>query len=177
MAKRYGDYTISILIGFIVALIIIFGIYISINKINTPTKTELTEDDFKILSADWNIYQTKFDTGLSAYAPDETKSKVDWDYYCSNYNSNWEWNKLANWHWTTQQKLDLTCKSYYDGILGNGLENTNGFILYNGTRYSGLGASLDYSENHEVKICCTSNFKSGEICDSITLPAKCSVQD
>ena len=172
MAKKNNN-TLYIIGGIII--VVLLTIIIMTNFPKAQIKEELTENDFKILSASWNTEGTKYDEEKETYVPDETKPKVDWEYYCNGCeeNPNWEWCKLSNWHYTTQQSEDLSCQHYYDGLLDSGLPEGHSYFLEKGIKYFGLGSSLSITENHEFMICCESNYKEGKVCSSITLPAKC----
>jgi len=155
------------------AVIIILILLVLSSDINKPSvKEELTSEDFEIISAGWNVYQTRYDQQQSTYVPDESLPKINWSYYCSGLGGD-GWEELSNWHFTTHQSENLLCVYYYDGIRDE-LHNDGSRSLFNtGVLYQGMGSSLDYKEDHELMICCTSDSKDGEVCDSINLPARC----
>lgn len=173
--KRSRDlgWLIGVGLGILVAIIILIIILFPKETISK----ELTDNDFKILSASWSTYGTKYDSIQQTYVPDELKL-INWTYYCDIKNLDC-WGdgkpcKLGNYQLTTQETEDLTCNSWYDGIKED-IGNATGYIFKNGT-IIGLGSKvggLDIRINHDIMICCTSNTKTGEICKSITLPAKC----
>ncbi len=162
--RKNKDWTIGILVGVILALVIILGVYLSLNK-TSSTSEELSDNDFKIISASWD-------------------NKYDWNFLCGRDVLE---KVSAGYNVFTQQNYNLTCSFF---INGEEKIDTHTFINEYGQEeqirtltlfeqskrnYEGM-YNLNYTRNNEIIICCSSfdpNIK-GEVCDSITLPAKCS---
>jgi hypothetical protein len=140
---------------------------------------KLTDDDFKILSASWDVYTDS--------------EEIDWQELCDSCRSykkyclpEWEESGyckakdiekylcyLNMWHLEVYATEMLKCNAKVDGILYN--ETT---IIFKGQRTTRVpwGERLDFRKDHEIIICCESdeiNGKIGEICKSIVLPHKC----
>lgn len=147
MAKKQNK-TIWILVGVIVALVIILGIYISITKTNISIENPLKENDFKILSASWN-------------------QDNSWNAICENSPSD---SKNIMYSLATQQNYDLNCKF---SINGDGKDDV--WIFEEGDNILNEGLhNIPIFQDNLITICCSSDKREGEVCDSITLPAKCS---
>ncbi|MEK6898395.1 MAG: hypothetical protein AABX28_03505 [Nanoarchaeota archaeon] len=177
MAKEHKDYTIGILIGVIVAIVIIFGVYISINKTNTSTKTELTGEDFKILSVKWNDYSTEYDSSTEHY--EYTTQRLDWNLICSPSNLESIRDTLGTVDYTlvTQQNEDLVCRFIVNGEEQEKNTSSGGWVFEKGTKSIKMGLNGLFPDiDNNLIICCRDYWEENknEICKPITLPTKCS---
>ncbi len=183
MTKKY-DYTIKILLGIIVVLIVLFGIYISTNK------TDSSDKDFKILSIEWNDNTTEYNSLTEEI--EYTNQKIDWDNLCS------LGEETSHYSIQTEQTGIFGCEyaingitQYYENYLGETQKELFSFEEDGISTAKGVFQSMSPNIDNEFKLCCDKYVKvmegnpygdsgyevekTGErICDSIILPAKCS---
>ena len=150
------------------AIIIILFISLIAFLDRPKPKEKITDEDFKILSASWNNYQV-MNNKISDF-------KIDWEGLCSGkYGGD---SLSVSYNIVTNQKEEsLSCyfiingeeKKEYDKDVGRTF-----WSFENKTKSHLEGVyNLDYKEDNQITICCTSLFKEGEVCKSITLKAKC----
>lgn len=175
----------TILLVIIILILLVLFTTILLYKNSKPlTKEQLTDEDFKIISASWNNYQAEYDSLKKVYVPNEWRP-VNWTGICAPdsdcfYSSSDGRCELLNYQITTQQSKDLICSYQYDGVEEeknvSGLESA-GWLFEKGVKTQGLGMkSLDIKQSHEIMICCTSLDSpsvDNKICKSTTLAPKC----
>ena len=119
------------------------------NKVGVNNKDPglLTENDFEILSVSWN-QDSSWDT-ICELSPTDSENIM--------YSLN------------TKQNSDLECEFT---INGNKKDST--WIFEKGTKFIDEGLhNVPIFKNNVITICCSSYGNEGEICDTVTLPAKC----
>lgn len=191
-----------IVIGAVVLVAII--VLIIANFSNKKVELEpLTENDFKILSASWDLYEWDYDSGKLVF--DESKP-IDWNIQC-NYcktgkitlnGKEYDYSHFSerercfrgNHHLTVQASQNLLFTGSVDnfgkeeltfaGRSLSGLEPGVQDIQIQISTGEELLSAIDIRKNHELVICALhpsehkENTNADEfICDSITLQAKC----
>lgn len=171
MVKKLNNTKFMLLGGVIIGVLIILTI-ISVNSNKNERVIEnLSEDDFKIISASWDTSEAIWDAVQEAYVQSNI-IPINWNYRCNNNCSNGKC-IFSDYQITTQQSEDLNCNTWFDNTkydLGN---NVTGYYFKKGITSSAMWNGFDITKNHQIKICCTSFFKEGEVCQSINLLTKC----
>lgn len=158
----------NLMIGIIIVIaVVILFFYISSNK---GVEQQLTDNDFKIISASWDNFQKEYDETKKRFV--STSEEIDWDFLCSNEPFE---TKSVSYTLITQQAYDLSCYYIINGEVKREYYKGNEISkVFEKDRIDYGGSyNLNYKQNNEMGICCSLSFKEGEVCKSITLPAKC----
>ncbi|MFH1608267.1 MAG: hypothetical protein ABIA78_03980 [archaeon] len=152
MAKKENN--IKYIIGGVIIAILLIAIIVVYSS-KPEEKEKLTEEDFKILDIYWD-------------------DSIYWDKLCAGDFGDFQ---TAGYKILTfQNEEELLCNlfinekdfAHYDQNLGK----TYSLFERDEPLHKGYD-NIDASKNNIFKICCTSNIKDGEICDSVALPTKC----
>jgi len=175
MAKKENN-TKYILGGVVIVILLIAIIVVYSSK--PQEKEKLTEEDFKIINANWDTYRMKYSDGEGLIV-DTPKIEYDWNLICGCSEKPCT---TSAWHITTQSSEELVCENMIDGFDDDSnVELGSGSVIHKGvTKISfvegetgNIYTNFDVTKNHEIIVCCASRNKVGKICDSVTLPAKC----
>lgn len=201
MVQKQKDYTTKILLGVIILILVIFGIYFIMNKNNPSTENTLDSQDgknisnnssrdFQILFIRWDDYPAEYNAQTDKR--EYTNQKIDWDNLCS-LNE-----KTSYYSIQTNQTGIFGCEysingetQYYENYLGNIQRDLISFEDDGISTPKGVFQPMSPHIKNEFTFCCDKYIKiwegtpygdsgyevekTGEIiCDSITLSAKCS---
>ena len=203
MAKEKKDYTTKILLGIIILILVVFGVYYFVNQ-NTSSNENINpsveesslieeQKDFNLLFMRWDDYKAEYNSQTEK--TEYTNQKIDWENLCSlNQDSNY-YSFQTNYSgiWGCEYSINGETQ-YSENYLGNvqrdlrsfeegGISTTSGEV----GDYQKMSPHID----NEFTFCCDkyekiwegnpygdSGYeveKTGErVCDTITLPAKCS---
>jgi len=161
MAKKENN--VKYFVGGLIIVILIISIVIVYSS-KSQNKEVLTENDFKILSANWDTYRMEYSEkeGLVVHP---ARIEYDWDLICGCSEKPCE---TSAWHITVQTSEELLCENTIEGI-----DDNSNFEMGSGLTKVSVNTNLDVTKSHEIIVCCASPIKNGKVCDSITLPAKC----
>jgi len=198
MAKKQKDYTTKILLGVIIGLLVIFGIYFFMNKSDSSSIEEISsQNDSTSSEKDFKILFIRWDNNPAEYNPqtekrEYTTQKIDWDNLCS-LNE-----KTIYYSIQTNQTGIFGCEyaingvtQYYENYLGDTQKDLISFEENGISTLKGILQPMSPHIDNEFTFCCDKYIKiwegtpygdsgyevekTGErICDSIILPAKCS---
>lgn len=188
--------TIILIIVGIIAIVVLFFIFLNSQP---KVEKELTDSDFKILSASWDEYSMQFRS--EGYVAD-TNQPLDWDKICDYCKNGIEGSintdgtpvtagqrcNYANYHVVVEASQELVYNVAIDGIyteklrdtdgsmssVKQGVQNINILLSNEATTNQQIFSNLDVRENHEITICATDMMREkGFVCKSVTLQAKC----
>ncbi|MCX6750693.1 MAG: hypothetical protein NTZ83_04505 [Candidatus Pacearchaeota archaeon] len=168
-----------------IILILIIIIVVNAPKIKqcepiTQQIQPMTGNDFKILNANWDTFQMKFNG--SSLIVNTPQVEHNWNLIC---NCSEKPCTTSNWHITVQASEDLVCDTFIDGNDDrNNIDTGSGQIIEKGLRKTtfvedrtsdNIYTNFDVTKEHEIMVCCISENRNkvGTICDSVILPAKC----
>ena len=197
MRKNKINKKLYLVSGIIISIIILSTIILFYNTNKPQSIQKLTDNDFKILSASWDDYAMEFNG--NDYVAD-TNQQIYWDKFCdackngipNAHNSDGTQYipscLTSGYHLVIEASQTLVYNVAIDGIyteklkdvsqdmssLKEGVQNIP-VILSDGAKTNQqIFSNLDARKSHEINLCATDVWrKSGFICKSITLPAKC----
>jgi hypothetical protein len=187
MEKGNKKLLLGIIIGVVIAVAFFFSFYdlpqpttnpienISIDKKPGPI-VRLTDEDFKIVSVVWNDYKTNFSEDGNWKLLSEPIPWYD-DCYGRNIGDNYsELDLMYSYTIIKQQSEDLNCNFILNGVSMAGEDNKTEYVLLEKEENVLMGLyPLSFWVNNNIVMCCSTDVEErGEVCKSITLPAKCS---
>jgi len=178
--KKNKDFSwiIGIGLGILICLIILIVILFPSGE---EQKESLTENDFQIISASWETYIMKW--GNYELIIDTPKRERNWELICELCSAS-DGCETSAWYVTTYASENLSCFVFLDNIQVESYHGDYYFpkeYIYEGIKkynfiggyYNNVIGNLKADQPHEIRMCCSSENKEGEVCDTITLSAKC----